>query len=182
MKGMLGEIPDTRSSFWKSLTDWKRYWRLRLIHWIAGERAVVMNIGVDGMLVAYDEQEILTANFFVTDLRMFEMRTMLVATLQKVLEMRSMIFKAYTEKAEAADRGACGEFVDVTQHPLTTEWEKLVAQIDPVCGCGHKRGMRIIQDRLNGGGWGSPRWACMKCRKGVLRGLFRVIREASDLR
>ncbi len=74
MKGMLGEIADTKGTVWEMIKDWRKFWRLRLIKWIAGDRAVLMNLGVEGLLVLDEDRDLLVSEAWLSDDRMADMR------------------------------------------------------------------------------------------------------------
>jgi len=161
-------------AYQRSLFEY-RFWRLRLIHFLAGGRAVLMNMGVKGIIFADADQETLIANAFVEDLQ-----EELAHLYQDVLDMSQSVAELKRAHKASEESVVAQAKSDLVCHIPNVHLPKSVCAY-----CKGRRGLRSIQERefSEGGGtmrlpWSSPRYACTKCRRTGLRGKYRFVKES----
>ena len=191
MKGMLGHVSDSKTTLSEDVIKWRKLWRLRLIHWLAGDRAVLMNAVVSGLQVPV-ERPILFANAAVERLNIFELRDIEAAfhdvyeklfeerKMNKILQQRLDAFctedltkvEPETETLHKHDDHDSFHPIGIVHHGDNQDGGKYL-----VCLCGAKRGVRMVQVRLQGKAgsvWGEPQLVCLKCRRTTIRGIYRL--------
>jgi len=193
MKGMLGYISDSKTTLWDDAAKWRKLWRLRLIHWLAGGRAILMNMDVRGLAIPVD-RELLVANALYMkvdfdaialellalhrDLDRAENNLFAARLMNSILERR--ISALCTEDLEKVEAEPLHIHVDhdilhpvgLVHHGDNQDGGKYL-----VCSCGAKRGVRMVRVRVQEGAgisWTDPQPVCVKCRRSVIRGLYRL--------
>jgi len=200
MKGMLGHVSDSKTTLWDDAAKWRKLWRLRLIHWLAGERAVLMNMDVKGLAIPV-ERELLVANalYMKIDLDAVALELMTLRRdlnmawndlfcarlTNSILERRLSAFCTEDLSTEDLKKVEPGpeilhvhddhdslHSVGIVHHGDNQDGGKYL-----VCSCGAKRGVRMVQVRVQedaGWSWTDPQPVCLNCRRSVIRGLYRL--------